>query len=89
LGISPPYRALGAITLAAVAQGAVAYAIGAELGGAVSMLVSLPAAIVVYLVVLRLLSAARLIDPDLMSRLVGKVPQRFRQLTRRLLNVPD
>ena len=89
LGISPPYRALGAITLAAVAQGAVAYAIGAELGGAVSLLVSLPAAIVVYLVVLRLLSVARLIDPELMSRLVGKVPQRFRPLTRRLLNVPD
>ena len=89
LGISPPYRALGAITLAAVAQGAVAYAIGAELGGAVSLLVSLPAAIVVYLVVLRLLSVARLIDQDLMSRLVGKLPQRFRPLTRRLLNVPD
>lgn len=89
LGISPPYRALGAITLASAAQGAVAYAIGAELGGALSLLVSLPAAVVVYLAVLRLLSVARLIDPKLMSRLVEKVPQRVRPLTRRLLNVPD
>lgn len=89
LGISPPYRALGAITLAAVAQGAVAYAIGAELGGALSLFVSLPAAVVVYLVVLRLLSVATLIDQGLMNRLVDKAPQRFRGLTRRLLNVPD
>jgi len=43
----------------------------------------------VYLVALRLLSVPTLIDPGLTSRLVGKVPQRFRPLTRRLLNVPD
>lgn len=89
LGITPPYRALGAVTVAAVAQGAVAYAIGMELGGALSLAVSIPAACLVYLLALRLLSVPTLVDPGLMSRLVGRVPPRLRPLTRVILNVPE
>ncbi|KAA0098825.1 hypothetical protein CIW49_13120 [Mycolicibacterium sp. P1-18] len=89
LGITPPYRVLGAITLAAVAQGAVAYAIGSHLGGALSLLVAIPAAVVVYLLVLRLLSVMTMIDPKLMSRLVQRLPGRIRPLTRFVLNVPE
>jgi O-antigen/teichoic acid export membrane protein len=89
LGITPPYRVLGAITLAAVAQGAVAYAIGMQLGGALSLLVAIPAAGVVYLLGLRLLSVMTMIDPKLMSRLVQRLPNRVRPLTRFVLNVPE
>ncbi|MDP9166748.1 MAG: flippase [Actinomycetota bacterium] len=88
LSIAPPYRALGAITVASVAQAAVAYAVSAELGGALSLAISIPAAVVVYLVALRLLSVMKLIDPDLMNRLVEKLPPRFRPVTCRILNVP-
>ena len=88
LSIAPPYRALGAITVASVAQAAVAYAVSVELGGALSLAISIPAAVVVYLVALRLLSVMKLIDPDLMNRLVEKLPPRFRPVTCRILNVP-
>lgn len=89
LGIRPPYRVLGAITLAALAQGAVAYAIGIQLGGALSLLAAIPAACVVYLLGLRLLSVMTMIDPDLMSRLVQRMPARVKPLTRLILNVRE
>ena len=72
LGISPPYRALGAITLASVAQGAVAYFVSRKLGGAVSLLVAIPAAIVTYLVALRMLAVTRMVDPELNDRLIAQ-----------------
>jgi O-antigen/teichoic acid export membrane protein len=89
LGIPPPYRALGAITLASVAQGAVAYVITTELGGAISLLVSIPAAAVVYLVALRLLGVMPMVDPELTGRLVEKAPHQMRPLICRVLNVPS
>jgi O-antigen/teichoic acid export membrane protein len=85
VGISPPYRALGSITVAAVAQAAVAYFITVELGGPVSLLVAIPAAIVTFLVALRVLGVMRSVDPGLRDRLVDKVPQRVRPVISRIL----
>lgn len=85
LKISPPYRALGAIALAAVAQAAVAYFAVMELGGAVSLLVAIPAAIVVYLIGLKVLRVSSMVDPGLIERLVARMPGRVRPLLRRLV----
>lgn len=85
LNISPPYRALGAIALAAAAQAAVAYFAVAELGGAVSLLVAIPAAIVVYLIALRVFRVSSMVDPALVHRVIERLPQRFRPLLRRLV----
>jgi O-antigen/teichoic acid export membrane protein len=85
LNISPPYRALGAIALAAVAQAAVAYLAVVELGGAVSLLVAIPAAVVVYLIGLRVLRVSSMVDPGLIERLVARMPDRLRPLIRRLV----
>ncbi|NTY61062.1 lipopolysaccharide biosynthesis protein [Mycolicibacterium sphagni] len=80
LGFHFPYRALGVVTLAAVAQGAVAYGIVLTVGGAVSLVLAIPAAVITYLTVLRVFRAMRLIDPELASRLVSRVPARLRPL---------
>lgn len=85
LSISPPYRALGAVTVAAVAQGAVAYVICRELGGPASLLVAIPAAVVVYLIALRLFAVVRTVDPALRDRLVDRAPARVRPLVSRLM----
>lgn len=85
LNISPPYRALGAIALAAVAQAAVAYLAVVKLGGAVSLLVAIPAAIVVYLISLRVLRVSSMVDPGLVERVIERVPDRFRPVLRRLV----
>ncbi len=88
LGFVPPYRVLGAITVAAIAQGAVAYLISVEWGGAVSLLVSIPAAVVVYLLALRTLSVLTMMDQELMNRVVERLPEGRRPLIRRLLKLP-
>jgi O-antigen/teichoic acid export membrane protein len=88
LDFRPPYRMLGAITLAALVQAAAAYTISVYWGGALSLLVSLPAAIVVYLVALRTLSVVSMVDPDLMNRLVNHVPAHRRALVRGVLKMP-
>ncbi|MCV7345089.1 lipopolysaccharide biosynthesis protein [Mycolicibacterium rhodesiae] len=80
LGFHPPYRALGVIGLAAVAQGAVAYVIVVNTGGAWSLAVATPAAVVTYLVALRVFGAMRLVDPELARRLLSRVPARARPL---------
>ena len=87
LGIAPPYRALGAITLASVAQGAVAYVVSIELGGAKSLVIALPAAIVTFLVALRLLAVMPMVDPQLESRLLSHAPHRMRPLVSRILKL--
>jgi len=84
LGVSPPYRALGAITLASVAQAAVAYFACQEFGGLVALLIAIPAAIITYLVALRVLAVTRIIDPGLRERLIGKAPQRIRPVVSRI-----
>ena len=85
LRIAPPYRALGAITLASVAQGAVAFVVSMELGGAISLVVAVLAAIVVYVAAIRLLAVMRMVDPDLRNRLVTRAPRRVRPLLSRIL----
>lgn len=85
LSISPPYRALGAITLAAVAQAAVAYSIISEVGGAVSLLLAIPAAVVTFLLAVRVLAVLRMVDPALRDRLVERAPHRVRPLLTRIL----
>lgn len=85
LEISPPYRALGAITLASVAQAAVAYVLCLEFGGVVALLIAIPAAMITYLVALRILTVTRIVDPGLRDRLIAKAPQRMRPVISRIL----
>lgn len=84
-GFHPPYRALGAIALAAVAQGAVAYVIVVNIGGAWSLVIAAPAAIITYLVALRLFGVLRLVDPELANRLLSRVPARAKPLASLIL----
>ncbi|MBY0289796.1 MAG: polysaccharide biosynthesis C-terminal domain-containing protein [Mycobacteriaceae bacterium] len=84
LGISPPYRALGAIALASVAQAAVAYVLCLQFGGLAALLMAIPAAMVTYLVALRLLAVTRIVDPGLRDRLIAKAPQRIRPVISRI-----
>lgn len=85
LKISPPYRALGAIALASVAQAAVAYVLCLEFGGLVALLIAIPAAMITYLVALRILAVTRIVDPGLRDRLIAKTPQRMRPVISRIL----
>jgi O-antigen/teichoic acid export membrane protein len=85
LGFHPPYRALGTIALAALAQGAVAYAVVQTIGGAVSLLVAVPAAIITYLVAVRLLKIIPLVDPELTSRLIAHAPSRMKPQVSRIV----
>lgn len=85
LEISPPYRALGAIALASVAQAAVAYVLCLEFGGVVALLIAIPAAMITYLVALRILTVTRIVDPGLRDRLIAKAPQRMRPVISRIL----
>lgn len=87
LGFAPPYRVLGVIAVAATASGAAAYLITVEWGSALSLVVSIPAAIVVYLLALRLLQVTALVDPGLMNRLVEKVPEQRRPAVRKILKI--
>jgi O-antigen/teichoic acid export membrane protein len=85
LGFHFPYRALAVIALAAVAQGAAAYAIVLNVGGATSLVIAIPAAVITYLAVLRLFGAMRLVDPELASRLISRAPARVRPLASLIL----
>lgn len=87
LGVAPPYRILGAITLAALAQAAVAYMISTELAGIISLVLAIPAAILTYLVGLRMFAVIRLIDPGIADRLSTQAPQRIRPLVSRLMKL--
>ncbi|OBF32963.1 hypothetical protein A5724_20220 [Mycobacterium sp. ACS1612] len=78
LGYRPPYRALGAITLAAILQGGVAYAICVKWGGVGAVALAVPAAIVVYLVAIRVFAVFPLVDPLLGDTVVANSPQRLR-----------
>ncbi|MDV3134728.1 lipopolysaccharide biosynthesis protein [Mycobacterium sp. 29Ha] len=85
LQISPPYRALGAIAVASVAQAAVAYFLCLEFGGMVALLIAIPAAIITYLVALRGLAVTRIVDPGLRDRLIAKAPERIRPVISRIV----
>lgn len=87
LGFRPPYRALATIALAAVAQGAVAYAIVHIMGGAGSVVLAIPAAILTYLVAIRLLGVLPLVDPALTSRIIELAPARAKPTVSRILGL--
>jgi O-antigen/teichoic acid export membrane protein len=87
LNISPPYRALAAITLASVAQGAVAYFVVTGLGGPASLLVAIPAAILTFMVAIRLLAVLPMVAPGLADRLAEKAPARIRPTVGRILKM--
>ena len=88
LSFRPPYRVLGAIMAAAVAAAAVADVISAQWGAALSLVVSIPAAIIVYVAVLRTLSVASMVDQGLVNRLVERMPEHRRPMVRKLLKLP-
>lgn len=87
LGFVPPFRALGAITLVAVAQGAVAYILCRELGGVLSLAIAVPAAILVFLSGLRVLAVIPKVDPALNDRLIEHAPHRIRHLLTNVLTL--
>lgn len=87
LAFRPPYRVLAALTVAALAQAAAAYLITVQWGGAVSLVASVPAAIVVYLLALRTLSVTSMVDPGLMNRLVERAPEHRRPAVRKILKL--
>jgi O-antigen/teichoic acid export membrane protein len=80
LGFAPPYRALGAITLAGVIQGAVAYVLITGLGGILSLVLAIPASVVVYAVALRVLAVFPMVDPLLIDALIAHAPRRVRRV---------
>jgi O-antigen/teichoic acid export membrane protein len=79
LGFAPPYRALGAIALAAGIQGAVAYAIITRLGGITSLAMAIPAGVLVFAVSLRVLGVLPMVDPALIDTLIAHAPRRMRR----------
>lgn len=87
LNISPPFRALVAITLASAAQGAVAYLIIREFGGAISVIGAIVAAIFTFLVAVRLLAIIPMVAPQLAERLANEAPRRIRPLVSLVMKV--
>lgn len=76
LGFAPPYRALGAITLAAAIQASVVYVLVTVFGGIVSLMLAIPASIVVYAVALRVLAVLPMVDPLLIDVLITHAPRK-------------
>lgn len=87
LKVALPYRVLGAIALASLAQAAVAYLISIEVGGTLSLVLAIPAAIVVYLVGLRVFAVVRLIDPGIAPRLSTQSPERIRPMVSTIMRL--
>jgi O-antigen/teichoic acid export membrane protein len=80
LGFAPPYRALGAVTLAGAIQGVVANLLSTWLGGITSLALAIPAAVVVYMVALRGLGAIPMVDPGLIDTAIAHAPRQSRRL---------
>lgn len=80
LGFAPPYRALGAITIAAALEGSVAFALITAFGGIISLVLAIPASVVVYAVALRTLAVLPMVDPELVDALTAHAPRRMRRV---------
>lgn len=80
LGFTLPYRAFGAITVAALASGAVAYVLSTGLGGPLSLALAVPAAIAVYVVALRTFRVLPMVEPALVDSVIEHAPRRVRRL---------
>jgi O-antigen/teichoic acid export membrane protein len=87
LGFTPPYRALGAITLAALAQGLVAYGVIWGVGGVSSLVLAIPAGVVVYLLALRVLAVLPMVGPALVETAVEHAPRQVRSVASRVLRM--
>jgi O-antigen/teichoic acid export membrane protein len=87
LGFAPPYRALGAIALAAAIQGAVAYVLITGLGGIVSLVLAIPAGLLVFAIALRAFAVFPMVDPALVDTLTAHAPRRMRRVLSWLLNL--
>jgi O-antigen/teichoic acid export membrane protein len=87
LGFSLPYRALRAITVAAVAQGLVAYGLIIGVGGVLSLVLAIPTAVVVYLLVLRIMAVLPMLDPQLLDVAIAQAPPKMRHALSRLLKL--
>jgi O-antigen/teichoic acid export membrane protein len=80
LGFTPPYRALGAITLAGVIQGVVAHVLTTWLGGVTSLALAVPVAVVVFVVALRALRVLPMVDPALVDIAIQHAPRQVRRV---------
>jgi O-antigen/teichoic acid export membrane protein len=87
LGFAPPYRALAAITLAALIQGLVAYGLIIGVGGVTSLVLALPAAIIVYMLGLRALAVLPMLDPALVDKAIAHAPRQVRPVLSRILQL--
>jgi hypothetical protein len=80
LGFAPPYRAFGTIIVGAVIPGAVAYVLITWLGGILSLVIAIPAAVIVFAVALRVLGVLPMVDPQLIDTLIAQAPRRMRRV---------
>ncbi|MFG1930095.1 polysaccharide biosynthesis C-terminal domain-containing protein [Mycobacterium sp. NPDC048908] len=80
LKFAPPYRAFGAVLIASLIPGAIAYALSTEMGGILGLVVAVPAAVLVFLVALRVLAVLPMVDPSLIGALIGHAPARLTRL---------
>jgi O-antigen/teichoic acid export membrane protein len=87
LGFSPPYRALAAITLASMIQGVVAYGLTNVVGGVASLVLAIPAAVIVYVLALRALSVLPMLDPELVGSVVAHAPPRVSRVVAPILKL--
>jgi O-antigen/teichoic acid export membrane protein len=78
LGFAPPYRALGAIGLAAAIQGAVVHLVVTGLGGAMSLVVAVPIGVLIFALALRVLAVLPMVDPALIDTLIAHAPRPLR-----------
>jgi len=87
LGFTPPYRALGAITLASLIQGIVAYGLTIGVGGVTSLVLAIPAAIIVYMLALRALAVLPMLDPGLVDNAIAHAPRQVRPVLSRIMKL--
>jgi O-antigen/teichoic acid export membrane protein len=77
LGFAPPYRAFGTIIVSALIPSAVAYALIIWVGGILSLVLAIPAAVIVFAIALRVLGVLPLVDPQLINTLIAHAPRRI------------
>jgi O-antigen/teichoic acid export membrane protein len=87
LGFSLPYRALGAITVGAVVQGLVAYGVIIGVGGLLSLVLAIPAAMAIYVLALRVMAVLPMLEPQLLDIAVTQAPRTIRRPLFRIIRL--
>lgn len=64
-----------------------AYAAVTEVGGAKSLLIAVPAAVVTYLIALRVLAVVRMVAPELNDKLLEHAPESMKPAARLVLKL--